>query len=204
MLAMLTKRVIGSCAAGFLLLATLSIPAAAAPDAGRLTQFIDGLSGQVISVVGDDSIDKEAREARIRDILRDNVALAAIGKFALGDHWDKATESQQSDYLAAFSDYVLLTYSRLLGAYGGETFTIEGTKTLSDTDLYVLSEIHQSNGKKVRAAWRVREKDGTTLIIDVVVDGVSLAVTQQSEIASVARSKGIDGLIAALQQRTSE
>ena len=40
-------------------------------------------------------------------------------------------------------------------------------------------------------------------VIDVMVEGISLAFTQRSEFASVARRGGLDGLLATLRARTA-
>ena len=51
--------------------------------------------------------------------------------------------------------------------------------------------------------WHVRKIDGRYRVIDIMVEGVSMAVTQRSEFASVARRDGLDGLLAILRARTA-
>jgi phospholipid transport system substrate-binding protein len=48
----------------------------------------------------------------------------------------------------------------------------------------------------------VRERDdGNLVAIDVIVEGISLIVTQRSEFSAVIERQGMDGLLAELRQR---
>ena len=49
--------------------------------------------------------------------------------------------------------------------------------------------------------WRVRAQDGIYKIIDVSIDGVSLALTQRREFAAVINRQGLDGLLNMLRQK---
>ncbi len=68
----------------------------------------------------------------------------------------------------------------------------------------VASRLIPRAGEPILVDWRVRETDGRPQIIDVVVAGVSLVVTQRSEFQSVVQSKGFDGLMALLRQRIGQ
>jgi len=71
-------------------------------------------------------------------------------------------------------------------------------------DTTVLSQITHPDGSQPTAIdWRVRQKDGKMGVIDVVVEGVSLSVTQKQEYASVIQNNGghIDGLLQSMRQQ---
>jgi phospholipid transport system substrate-binding protein len=50
----------------------------------------------------------------------------------------------------------------------------------------------------------VRLIDGRYRVIDIMVAGISMAVTQRSEFASVARRGGLEGLMVILRDRTTK
>ena len=50
----------------------------------------------------------------------------------------------------------------------------------------------------------MRGKGSEQRIIDVMVEGISMAVTQRAEIKSVVKRHGIDGLIQILDARSSK
>ena len=59
-----------------------------------------------------------------------------------------------------------------------------------------------SQGPPLAVDWRVRELDDNSLVaIDVIVEGVSLIVTQRSEFGAVVERQGMDGLLTELRLR---
>ena len=79
-----------------------------------------------------------------------------------------------------------------------------GSRAAPDGSL-VSSEIVRPNGAPpAKVDWLLTEHDGAYKISDVIVEGVSMAVTQRSEFASVIQRHGgqVEGLITALRQKT--
>lgn len=180
-------------------------PAAAAPKTSpeEAEKFIRALGEQAVSVLSDKSIPLADRESRIRDLLRKNFDLETIGRFVLSKHWRTASPDQQSDYLALFSEFVLRTYARRLGGYGNELFKINSAQPLGARDAIVLTEISRQAGPPITAGWRVRDSDNGYKIVDVMVEGVSMAVTQRSEFETIVRDQGLVGLIEILRAKVS-
>jgi phospholipid transport system substrate-binding protein len=154
-------------------------------------------------VLSDKSIPLADREAKIRDLLRKNFDLETIGRFVLSKYWRTATPDQQSDYQALFSEFVLRTYARRLGGYANEQFKITSAKPLGSRDALVLTEISQQAGPPITAGWRVRDTNNSYKIIDVMVEGVSMAATQRSEFETVVRNQGLVGLIEILRAKVT-
>ncbi len=177
--------------------------AAVAPEhVDGATKFIDSLANQAIAVLRNDSTSLEAREATFRDLLSNGFDVPFIGRFVLGRHWRTASDEQRDDYLGLFTEFLLKTYSRRLGGYAGEAFTVVGARSSGKKDVIVRTRIDRPSGPDIKADWRVRVRNEQYKIIDVAVEGVSMAVTQRSEFASVVRTHGMDGLLQALRMRT--
>jgi len=181
-------------------------PAAAgtktSPEEAR--QFIQKLGDEAVKVLSDKSIPLSKREADIRELLRRNFDLETIGRFVLSRYWRTATADEKSDYMSLFSEYVLRTYARRLGAYGNEKFNIISSKPLGSRDAIVLTEIKtQAGGQPITAGWRVRDRDNSYKIIDVMVEGVSMAAAQRSEFDAVIQKQGLTGLIEILRAKVS-
>jgi len=126
-----------------------------------------------------------------------------IGRFVLGVNWRQATPQQREDYQALFNDYVLKTYSARLGGFTNEEFKVVGSQPAGKRDVMVHSQVLRKDGPPITADWRVRMVDGDPKVIDVVVEGVSMSISQRQEFASVVQSKGIDGLIETLRARVN-
>ena len=204
---MLSRRSVirGSLTAG----ATLAVPgllwAAASPQAvDGASAFIKSIAAQAIGILQANSGKLEIREAQFRELLVGGFDMAFIGRFVLGKHWRKATPQQRADYLVLFTEFILQTYSRRMGGYSGETFSVAGARAAGKKDVMVQTKIVRAGGPPIKADWRVRPKDGQYRIIDIMVEGVSMAVTQRSEFNAVVRQRGMPGLLQALRARTQK
>ena len=193
------------CVLGIAALAFAAMPLSAgwsdevtSPDAA--SAFIKDLGDKTLSLLAVEGKSLEQKEADVRNLLSDNFALTKIGRFVLGKSWKKASEAEKNEYLRLFSEYVLATYSRRLGGYSGETFTIAKAEKMGKRDAVVVTEISRPSGPPLVAGWRVRDVGGGRLqILDVIVEGTSMLVTQRNEFASVVKSKGVSGLIEMLR-----
>ena len=92
----------------------------------------------------------------------------------------------------------------MLGGYAGETMTVVSEPAAGAKDILVHTRIDRPSEPAIEAPWRVRGQDGRRHIIDVMVEGVSMAVTQRAEFKSVIRRHGIDGLIQILDAHSSK
>ena len=174
------------------------IPASAKAEASAeavqgASQFIQWLAQQATL---------ETREAEFRRLLSQGFAMPFIGRFVLGRYWRTATPEQREDYQALFAEYILRTYSSRLGGYAGETFSVTGARPAGKQDILVATRIDRPSGPPIKADWRVRVFDNEYKIIDIMVEGISMAVTQRSEFTNVVRSQGFEGLLQALRART--
>ena len=174
-------------------------PATVAPD--QAESFIQDLSQKAIAVLRDSSKTEEEREAVFRGLLKSGFDMNFIGRFVLGVNWRQATPQQREDYQALFNDYVLKTYSARLGGFTNEEFKVMSSQPAGKRDVMVHSQVLRKDGPPITADWRVRLVDGEPKVIDVVVEGVSMSISQRQEFASVVQSKGMNGLIETLRAR---
>lgn len=175
-------------------------PAAAAADPAAV---ITSLGNQALEVLGN-NVDPKLRVARFRQLFSEDFDVPGIARFVLGRYWRIATEPQQREFVKLFADYIALAYSNRLAEYSGETLRVTGSRPAPDGSV-VSSEIVRPNGAPpAKVDWVLTPHDGAYKISDVVVEGVSMAVTQRSEFASVIQRNGgqVQGLITALRQKT--
>jgi len=177
---------------------------AVATPAGK---FIQGLGDQAISVIADKSLSQDQRSDHFREMLRSSFDLPTIGRFVIGRSWNAATPDQQQEYMKLFESLVVKTYSDRFALYTGEGFRVTGVRPETEKDVVVTSEItHPDGSEPTTVDWRVRNKNGKLGIIDVVVEGVSLSVTQRQEYASIIQRDGgkLDGLLSLMRQQLQE
>lgn len=163
--------------------------------------FIQKLADQAINVLSTQNGSLKDREDRFRDLLRDDFAMDKISRFVVGAYWRKMSDEQRGTYQKLFSEWVLKTYSVRLGGYSGEQFKVIKKSAAGKRDVIVHTRIEQTAGNAFNANWRVRKLGERYKIIDIYVEGVSMAVTQRSEFETILRRHGVDGLISQLRNR---
>ncbi len=189
-------------ATSLLLLLTPQQTQAASPeDAAR---FVDGLGQRAFGALNQQGVPLEQKEAAVRAILSENFDIKLIGRYVVGQTWRTMGEEQRETYLTLFEEYVLRTYSRRLGGYTGQEFKISGAKAISPDDALVATTIQRPGAPPIEASWRVQTNSPQFQIVDVIVAGVSMVVTQRSEFGSVIQRQGVDGLVETLRLQASK
>ena len=143
----------------------------------------------------------EKNKEEFRQIFREGFDFDLIGRFVLGAPWRNASAEQKAEYQKLFETWVLDTYTRRIGAYKGEKFKIIREEPIAETDAIVETEIDRPDAPPLKAGWRVRNIQGQMKIVDVVVEGISMALTQRQEFASVVQREGLDGLLKELKTK---
>lgn len=194
---------IRSLIASAILIVALSAAGAARATVNDASYFINQLGNQAINTLRATNLTLDQREARFRGLLSQSFDLRFIGRFVLGRYWRDATPDQKNDYIALYGEYLLQTYSARLGGYSGETLTVTGARQANDKDIVVSTVLARPSGRPIAADWRVRMSDGRYRIIDIMIEGISMAITQRSEFSSVVQRGGIEGLLTILRARTT-
>ncbi len=143
---------------------------------------------------------QETRIAVLRDLVRRGFNLELTSQFVLGKYWHRATARQRSEFQDLFTEYLLNSYARRIGSYHAETLDIVASHPVGSKDVLVETSVAGDDGT-TNPIWRVRAQDGVYKIIDVSIDGVSLALTQRREFAAVINRQGLDGLLDMLRQK---
>jgi len=169
-------------------------PAIPAGVGGDPATFINNLSNQVHVLVRNTS--PEQKLAGFRELFREDFDVPGLGRFVLGRFWRILTPSEQQEFLGLFENYVVHTYSDRLSEYdsGGGALRVIGSRPDPDGAI-VSSEIIRGSGwgqgvQPIKVDWRLTACNGGYKISDVIIDGISMAVTGRSELAGVAERNG--------------
>lgn len=180
----------------------------ASADAGvSASEFIAGLGERAVSALTGPDMSRQEREVRFRELLVSHFDVPAIGKFVLGRYWRAATDEEKREFIKLFEEFLVQGYARRFAEYSGENFEVRSVRPGTDGLTLVQSLVIRPNAENVRVDWRVQENgnDGFR-IVDVIVEGLSMAVTQRDEFASVIQSKGgkVAGLLDVLRTRVGQ
>ncbi|HTQ34411.1 MAG TPA: ABC transporter substrate-binding protein [Stellaceae bacterium] len=174
-------------------------PAAAQADP---VAFINELGVQAIQVLGP-NVSAARRLQRFRELFGADFDIPGISRFVLGRYWRVATPEQQQQFQGLLKEYLAQAYAGRLAQYAGEKFRALNAQTQGDQTV-VISEITRNDGSKIRVQWHLVNSGGWK-ITDAYVAGVSMAVTERDEFASVIQQGGgsVQYLIDRLRQKLS-
>ena len=137
---------------------------------------------------------KEEKMEILKTIAKETVDIRGIGFYSLGKHRKNMSDQKKEEYLEIFNKYFLKTFSSRLAEYTDPRIRVDSQKKLSDKYTMVSSTLLATDKKpEIKIDWRVVTKNpDKPLIIDVVIEGVSLAKVQKEEFNSIIQNNDGD------------
>ena len=148
------------------------------------------------------NISKEEKMEKIELIAEEVVDIKGIAYYSLGSHRKTLSSEKKEEYFKVFKKYFLKSFSSRLAQYSDPKIQVSSEKKLNEK-YTIVSSILLATEKtpQVKLDWRIVTKNiHKPLIIDVVIEGVSLARVQREEFNSIIQNNNIDGLINNLKE----
>ena len=160
-------------------------------------EFVQSVVNQA-SLILAKNFTKEQKIEKLKSIAEETVDIRGIGFYSLGAHRKNLSDDKKKEYLDIFKEYFLKSFSSRLAEYTDPKIRVVSQKKLNEKYTMVSSILLATKEKpEVKIDWRIVTKNpDKPLIIDVVIEGVSLAKVQKEEFNSIIQSN--DGEINAL------
>ena len=152
--------------------------------------FIQNMADRGISFLANDELSQDEKKKEFSQLLSSSFDMKTIARFSLGRYWRVATDAEKKEYLDLFRKKVIDVYAQRFGDYDGQKLEVRSVRSDNEKDTLVFTIIQSPQGADVSVDWRVRYKNGKYQIVDVIVEGVSMSVTQRSDFASVIQRNG--------------
>ena len=169
--------------------------------------FVTNLTQRGISSLTGRGVGETDRARRFRQLLTENFDVPTIARFVVGRYWRVASEPERQEYMNLFADMLVGMYSSRFGDYQGEQVRVTGSRQSQEGDIFVSSELARGQGQPpVRFEWVLRRDGGSFKIVDIRVEGVSMAVTQRDEFGSIIQRGGgqFSALLQTMRQRAAQ
>ncbi len=188
----------------FVLFANGSMAAPPLVNPADAVAFMNGVWERAVEVLNNKT-DPTLREAHFRDLFQTDFDCPGIARFVLGRYWRTASAEEQQEFVKLFEDYVVFVYATRLSNFGGETLKVGGSRSDGDGVIVSTDVIRPGAAPPTKIDWRLVTDNGAYKISDIIVEGVSMMVTQRSEFASVVQRNGgqLRGLIAMMREKTA-
>ena len=166
-------------------------------------EFVQSVVNQA-SLILTKNFTKEQKIEKLKSIAEETVDIRGIGYYSLGSHRKNLSDDKKKEYLSIFKEYFLISFSSRLAEYTDPKIRVDSQKKLNEKYTMVSSVLLATEEKpEVSIEWRIVTKNpDKPLIIDVVIEGVSLAKVQKEEFNSIIQSNNgdINALLTSLKE----
>ncbi len=147
----------------------------------------------------------QQRFNHLRPIVKKSFHIPLMIRIASGNHWKRATASEQADLINAFQRMSVSILATLFDGYSGEVFKVLNEKPGPQKTQLVITKLVKSDKSTVDLAYVTKKIKNRWRIIDVIVDnGISELMVRRSEYTLILKKKGIPGLISLLNSKADE
>ena len=167
--------------------------------------FIQLLANKALTSLNTNEATLADQEVEFTEILVEGFNVEYIGKISLGRHRKKASSEDLDVYYDLFPDYLVKVYTSRLTKLDTREVRVGKVLPNGKRDMYVRTKVLDEEEKSYDVDWRVRpnKEDENTehgyKIIDVKIEGISMARTQRDDFAARISESGMTGLIDFMQ-----
>jgi phospholipid transport system substrate-binding protein len=183
----------GNILAALCLCITLFSPAWASPEADALAT-VDSLTAKVIKEVVEAKTDMPAKSASLAKLFTEHGDMTTVSRFVLSRYWRLLDKAGQDNFRQVFVTSLSRTWARRFVEFAGgaKTYHFEHKKAEVNPDshdVFVTSDLIVQGAKQpTQIVWRFKNAKLT----DIIVEGVSMAMTYRNEFGSVLSKNGGD------------
>lgn len=148
--------------------------------------FVQTEATRILNLLGDRSMSVAAKRPVFHNLVDQLADVPRITDFVLGKYNRTITPAQKQQFAAVFRQYAENVYETRLGDYRGEGLNVVSSTIRQPGDVVVFTRVGGGQLKQpVDVNWRVlKGSDGRWRAVDVQVQGVWLAITQQQDFVS--------------------
>ena len=161
--------------------ALTTMPAWAATD---LSAFVNLVAEESITTLSKADPTDPARAAALKPILLKYFDMPGLAKHVLGAYWKKISADQQQAFVAQFTNYIASVYGQRFKAYKGQKLEVKRVRD-QGASATVFTAVADGEDQGARVDWEINNDGSAPLIIDIRVEGLSLADTHRQEFTSV-------------------
>lgn len=143
------------------------------------------------------SLGQQGRVAHLAPLVPRVFNILYMTQLAIGPAWATLSEPQRQQLMQAFQRYVSAVYAERFDRYAGERLEVLGEQPTTYGTI-VKTQIVEASGKTVNLNYLMVGGQ----IGDVYLNGaISELAARRSEFSAILRSQGVNGLIAALNNK---
>jgi len=175
--------------------ATLIASISFADEAQELRLKVQGKISNVMTLLKDNELQKEQREHKILREIEVLFDYKLIARLSLGKEWKKLNSKKQGEFTTTFTKKLKESYLEKLRLFNDEEVVFETSKKTKKNRMQMLSYIIGKTDKKEVLYKFHKSKDGSWLIYDLEIEGISILRTYRTQFATELKKGTIDTLL---------
>ena len=160
----------------------------------------------LIEVLSDESLKgeagKELLEEKVVQLFKQHFDLTYTSKMCLGRHWRKISAAEKDEFVSLFSDLLKSTYVGRVDEYSGET--VRYKKQLLKGSKSLVKTVVTSKDKEIPVDYKMINRDGSWLVYDVIIEGVSMVRNYRSQFSSILQKKKFTELLDQIRDKIAQ
>jgi phospholipid transport system substrate-binding protein len=161
---------------------------------------------EVVLIVKDKSLDKEARNSNIVNTLTPMFDFELMAKLSLGNVWKTLNNENRNKFVSLYVERMKQSYSSKIDAYSDEKVEVTKIKQPKNNRIELVTNLLSSENKleisyKFYKPRNLKMDKDSWLIYDVVILGVSILKTDKAQFRDFLQTKSIAELMIQLQSK---
>lgn len=160
---------------------------------------------QVVKIVADKDMKKneQIRRKTLKQAISAIFDYTEMSKRSLGRYWNQRTPDEKKQFVELFATLLEKTYANKIESYHNEKIVY--IKETTDGDYSeVKSRITNPARDEFSLDYRLINKNGTWMVYDVVIEGVSLVSNYRGQFSRIVSERGYGELVKKLQTKNEE
>lgn len=183
--------------AGAFILFSLVAYSPVSADKGGPTDQLRPTLEKLIAIVKDPQLAGESQKKERRELIMATVATRfdfdEMSKRVLGTTWQELNDVQRADFIVQMTKLLENNYIGQLENYSGDTVQYMGERIRGD--LAQVSTLIENNGSDYPVHYIMARENGSWMVYDINIEGVSLIRNYRAEFTSILRQKNFEGLM---------
>lgn len=188
-------------ALAFLVHAPFVTPARAEGPQDRVRETIAAVSAVLHDPTLRGADGQAERQSRVRGIIFDTFHFDQMARESLGPYWDRLTPSQQAEFVPLFSTLFERSYNRLVLRFLGDRQTTYDGESVEGNRAIVRSTLIGGKDERLSVEYRLASRHQRWGVVDVLLDGVSLAMNYRAQFNKILRSSSYDTLVQRMRSK---
>ena len=190
------------------LAAIMLLPASLALAADDEPQkLVENSVTQVLEVLDKHQHKLKTNPGVLDETIEENIVphldFLTMTRLSVGKNWKKATTEEQKTLVSEFKIFLINTYRSAISEYGGEAVKFAPFKKSKRDDRAVVESVFGAGSGAVPVQYKLRSREGTWQVYDIVVSDLSLVIQYRSSFTSEIENNGITGLIKLLKDKNN-